>query len=161
MAETTEPVGTAKDTPVDAQLRWFVGSLNRVIATAAQTNGAFGLLEQWGRKGFAPPLHVHHREDSALYLLEGRLRVRVGDDETVIEAGQFAFLPRDVAHTFRVESERAHFLELVLPGGFEQFHLDASDPAPTATLPPEGPIDVARLLAAVGPYDAEIIGPPM
>lgn len=64
--------------------------------------------------------------------------------------GGFAFLPREVAHTFAVVSdEGARFLELVTPGGIEQFHVDASDPAPAARLPPAGPPDVERLAAAL------------
>ncbi|HYN33180.1 MAG TPA: quercetin 2,3-dioxygenase [Ilumatobacteraceae bacterium] len=149
------------DTRFDDRLRWFVGSLNRVVATAEETGGAFGLMEQWARRGFAPPMHVHHREDSALYVLDGTLRLRVGDEESTVTSGRFVFLPRDVPHSFRVDSEDAHFLELVTPGGFEQYHVDASDPAEAATLPPEGAPDILRLLSAIGPYDAEIIGPPL
>lgn len=162
MSEWSEHPGSdVVDTTVDDRLRWFVGSLNRVVATAEETGGAFGLMEQWARRGFAPPTHVHHREDSALYVLDGSLRVRVGDEESTIDAGQCAFLPRDVPHGFRVDSERAHFLELVTPGGFEHYHLDASDPAGVAALPPEGPPDIPRLLGAIAPYGAEITGPPL
>jgi quercetin dioxygenase-like cupin family protein len=146
---------------VDERLRWFVGSLNRVVLTAAETDGAFGLMEQWAPAGFSPPCHVHHREDSAIVVLEGELVVRRGDDEFVARPGQAAFLPRDVPHTFLVTSEGAHFYELVTPGGIERFHLDASDPAPAAVLPPAGPPDIPRLLAAIEPYGAEIVGPPM
>jgi hypothetical protein len=28
------------------RLRWFAGSLNRVVATAEESGGAFGLMEQ-------------------------------------------------------------------------------------------------------------------
>ena len=93
------------DTRLDDRLRWFVGSLNRIVASASETNGTFGLMEQWARRGFAPPTHVHHGEDSALYVLEGSLRVRVGEDESTITARDFVFLPRDVPHSFRVDSE--------------------------------------------------------
>lgn len=149
------------DTELDDRLRWFVGSLNRVITTAEETGGAFGLMEQWARRGFSPPTHVHHREDSALYVLDGNIRVRVGTEESTVTAGQVAFLPRDVPHSFRVDSDNAHFLELVTPGGFEQYHIDASDPAEVASLPPEQPPDIARLLDAIVPYGAEITGPPL
>jgi hypothetical protein len=70
-------------------------------------------------------------------------------------------MPRDTPHTFRVDSDRAHFLELVTPGGFEQFHIDASDPAPSATLPPAVPPDIPRVVAAIATYDAELVGPPL
>ena len=147
--------------PVDERLRWFVGSLNRVVANAADTNGAFGLMEQWAARGFSPPLHVHHREDSALQVLEGDLTVRRGDEEVVVGSGGFVFLPRDVPHSFLVTSDGAHFLELVSPGGFEAFHVDASDPAASAVLPVPAPPDVPRLVAAIGSYGGEILGPPM
>jgi quercetin dioxygenase-like cupin family protein len=147
--------------PVDDRLRWFVGSLNRVVSTAAETNGAFGLMEQWASAGFSPPRHVHHREDSAIIVLAGEITVQRGEEELSVTAGQTVFLPRDVPHTFLVTSEHAHFLELVTPGGFEAFHIDASDPAPEAALPPAGPPDVPRLIAALVPYDAQIVGPPM
>jgi hypothetical protein len=84
-----------------------------------------------------------------------------GDDEFVATAGQSVFLPRDVPHSFLVTSDQAHFYELVTPGGIEGFHLDASAPAPTAALPPPGPPDVQRLVVALAPYHAEIVGPPM
>jgi hypothetical protein len=71
------------------------------------------------------------------------------------------FSPGDVPHSFLVTSEQARFYELVTPDGIECFHLDASEPAPASMLPPAGPPDAARLIAAIGPYDAEIIGPPM
>jgi quercetin dioxygenase-like cupin family protein len=149
------------DVTVDDRLRWFVGSLNRVVATAEETGGAFGLLEQWAAEGFSPPLHVHRHEDTALVVHDGRLRVRLGDEERLVDAGGFAFLPRDVPHTFVVTSEHAHFYEIVTPGGMEHYHIDASDPAPAAVLPPPGAPDIARLASALVPYGAEILGPPM
>ena len=147
--------------PVDERLRWFVGSLNRIVLSSAETAGSFGLMEQWAVGGFSPPLHVHHREDSAIVLLDGEMTVHLGDETTSLVSGACAFLPRDVPHTFKVTSDAAHFYELVTPGGFEQYHVDASDAAPAAELPPPGPIDLDRLVGALGRYDAEILGPPL
>jgi len=149
------------DVPVDERLRWFVGTLNRIVATSADTNGTFGVMEQWAPHGFSPPRHVHTREDSALHVLDGEILVERGEERFTIRTGEFGFLPRDVPHTFRIESAGAHFLEYVTPGGFEQFHLDASDPAPSATLPPPAPPDVPRLVAAGIPFGTTILGPPM
>lgn len=148
-------------TTLDERLRWFTGSLNRIVATSAETNGAFGLMEQWAPRGFSPPLHRHHREDSALYVLEGDVLTECGGVRRLLGAGEMVFMPRDVPHTFRVESEGAHFLELVSPGGFEQYHVDASDPAPAPEIPPAAAPDIGRLVAAIAPYGAEIIGPPL
>lgn len=46
------------------------------------------------------PLHVHHRDDEAWYVLEGTLRVKVGDDEVEAGAGSAVFVPRGRPHTY-------------------------------------------------------------
>jgi mannose-6-phosphate isomerase-like protein (cupin superfamily) len=47
----------------------------------------------------APP-HVHHRDDEAWYVLEGTLRVRLGDTEVEARAGSGVFAPRGTPHTY-------------------------------------------------------------
>jgi quercetin dioxygenase-like cupin family protein len=141
--------------------RWFLGTHLRIVADAIDTGGQLGVMEQRAARGFSPPLHVHHREDTALFVIDGRLTVQIGDREQEIAAGGFVWLPRDVPHTFRVESDGAHFLEFLTPPGFEQFHVETSEPAPSSELPPPSAPDIPRLLGAIGAYDAEIIGPPM
>jgi hypothetical protein len=46
------------------------------------------------------PLHVHHRDDEAWYVLEGTLRVQVGDKEVEARAGSGVFVPRGTPHTY-------------------------------------------------------------
>ena len=46
------------------------------------------------------PLHVHHRDDEAWYVLEGTLRVLVGPDEVEAPAGSSVFVPRGTPHTY-------------------------------------------------------------
>ena len=77
-------------------------------------------------------------------------------------AGDFMFLPRGIAHTFRVVSERpARMLKISLPGGAEGFFREVGRPAERPGLPPAGPVDVARLTEVAARYNNEIIGPPL
>ena len=46
------------------------------------------------------PLHVHHHDDEAWYVLEGALRVLVGKDEVEAHAGAGVFVPRGTSHTY-------------------------------------------------------------
>lgn len=147
--------------PTTDRDRWFLGTLLRILADGADTGGNLAVFEQHAPRGFSPPLHVHHREDSALLVLDGALTVLVGDQRTEVGPGGFVWLPRDIPHTFRVDSDIVRQIELITPAGFEQFHLDASDRAPRLALPLPTEPDVPRLLEAIGPYDAEIIGPPL
>jgi quercetin dioxygenase-like cupin family protein len=152
---------TTTTTPTDERDRWFLGTYLRLVTTGADTGGALAVMEQRAARGFSPPRHVHHGEDTALLVLEGALTVSIGDQTSTLGAGEMAWLPRDVVHTFRVDSDEARMLEILTPAGFEQFHVETSEQAAAAEIPPPAEPDIPRLLAAIGPYRAEIVGPPL
>src|SRR5436305_14365092 len=91
--------------PGDGDAIWFLRNRMTVKATAETTGGAFGLVETQIAPGFSPPLHVHHREDEAFYVLEGEVTMRCGERSFRATAGSFAWLPRDVPHPLIVEVE--------------------------------------------------------
>lgn len=53
-----------------------------------------------GPPRFIAPPHVHHKDDEAWYVLEGRLFVRVGDEDVEARAGSAVFVPRGTPHTY-------------------------------------------------------------
>jgi mannose-6-phosphate isomerase-like protein (cupin superfamily) len=141
---------------------WFTNNLMVLKATGQSEGGAYGLVEAVAPAGSGPPLHVHHREDEAFWILEGHLTVRCGEQTFAAGPGSYTFLPRDVPHTFVVEGDvPARVLSICSPGGLEQYFVAAGRPAEGDGLPPAAPVDVA-LLARVGEdFGLEIIGPPM
>jgi mannose-6-phosphate isomerase-like protein (cupin superfamily) len=87
-----------------------------------ESNGAMMALESVAPPGKGPPLHIHHREDEWLYVLEGEMRFRTGDDVVPAPAGSFAFIPRGVPHCWQnVGSRRSLLLGLIAPAGLERF----------------------------------------
>jgi mannose-6-phosphate isomerase-like protein (cupin superfamily) len=110
--------------------------------------------------GFGPPLHIHHQEDEILQILEGSVRVVCGDTDIVLDAGGFAYLPRDVPHTFRVQDDgRARMIAFFTPGGFEAMFVESGIPSAGERLPEEeatspAAFDLAR-------YGCEFVGPPL
>jgi mannose-6-phosphate isomerase-like protein (cupin superfamily) len=65
------------------------------------------LIAEWQDEGGPPgpprliaPLHVHHRDDEAWYVLEGTLCVQVGPEIVEARAGAGVFVPRGTPHTF-------------------------------------------------------------
>lgn len=46
------------------------------------------------------PVHIHHSDDEAWYVLEGVLRVRMGDREIEARAGAGVFVPPGTPHTY-------------------------------------------------------------
>jgi quercetin dioxygenase-like cupin family protein len=141
---------------------WYLGTLLHLRATGADTGGAYGLVEEHLRRNLAPPRHTHTREDEAFIVLDGELTFWLGEQRFTAVAGQSAFLPRGVEHTFRVDSVTAHVLNIVSPAGFEQFFVDFGEPAQADELPPapDGPPDVARMAALLASYGVRLNGPP-
>ena len=57
------------------------------------------------------PLHLHRNDDEAWYILEGTLRVRVGNEEVEARAGSGVLVPRGTPHTYwNPSSEPARYL---------------------------------------------------
>jgi quercetin dioxygenase-like cupin family protein len=46
------------------------------------------------------PLHIHHTDDEAWYVLEGTLGFRLGDDEIEAPAGSAVLARRETPHTY-------------------------------------------------------------
>lgn len=139
----------------------FLGSLMTIKIGGDATRGQFTLLEQISPPSFGPPLHVHHQEDEAFYVLEGELEVVCGDHEFHVGQGGFVFLPREIAHAFRVGQGGARLLQITTPAGFEHFAHEVGERLDTAVLPPPSPPDVARLVAAAERHHVSIVGPPL
>ena len=49
-------------------------------------------------EGIAPPPHFHPNEEQFIYLLEGKLRMVLGDDTATIVPGDVVHIPRNVRH---------------------------------------------------------------
>src|SRR5436309_2281648 len=80
---------------------WFLNNLMTVKAGGDNTGNAFTLIESLAPAGFGPPPHVHHAEDEAFYVLEGEATITCGDRTWSATPGSFAFLPRDIPHSFK------------------------------------------------------------
>ncbi len=82
------------------------------------------------------PLHVHHKEDEAFYVLEGVMTFYVGEEAIEAGPGSFLFGPKGVPHTYTVDSGPARLLFLFSPAGFEGFVKEAGEPARSLSVPP-------------------------
>jgi quercetin dioxygenase-like cupin family protein len=138
---------------------WWQGSLMKIKARAEDTGGALGLVEGSFYRGFGPPLHVHSREDEALYVLGGQIRFRQGDDEFVAGPATWVWGPRGVPHAFKVESETARALVIVTPGGFERMFEEGGVPVEDSAEPPEQEYDPEAAIAISKRFGFEVVGP--
>ncbi len=156
----TGPVFRAAE---EARAVWSMGSMHERLLTASDSGGAMGLSIVTQPPGTATPLHVHHREAEAFYLLEGSMIYRAGDDVFRLESGDFIFLPVDIPHAFRIiGSVAARFLALAAPGAILDLYEEVGRPAEERRLPgAPSPEEIACWLEAAGRYGIEVLGPPL
>lgn len=123
--------------PADAgEARWWLGHLAVIKATAEDTGGRMTIVEVTAPPGLEAPLHVHHREDEAFWILDGDLTLQVGDTTIEAKAGDYAFGPRDIPHSYKVGDNGCRMLFICTPGGFEALVRDMSQPAAERVIPP-------------------------
>lgn len=148
--------------PGEGQAVWFLGTLMTVKAGAAQTAGAYMVVECLLAPGFGPPPHIHRQDDEAFYILAGELSGFCGERTWRGGPGAFVFLPRGIPHGFRVEGDTpARVLQLGNGSGFERFIAEAGVPARAPSLPPPAsPEEIARMLATAPKYAIDILPPP-
>ena len=93
----------------------------RVLLRSEQSGGEVAVIETAPDPGVGPPLH-HHDFDEAFYVIEGELTFQVRDELVRVQAGELAFAPRGVPHTFANLSDApARQLIVCTPGGFERY----------------------------------------
>jgi quercetin dioxygenase-like cupin family protein len=137
---------------------WFLNNL----AVVHVNEPTLGIVELTGASGDTPPLHVHTDEDETFYVLEGEVTVYIaGRDAVVLGAGQAAFAPRGVPHTYVVTSSApARWLGTSTGQQFASFVEALSTPAPEPTLPSNVEIDPGHVAEVAARHGIELLGPP-
>jgi mannose-6-phosphate isomerase-like protein (cupin superfamily) len=65
------------------------------------------MIAEWNAPGspagppqLIAPLHIHHKDDEAWYVLEGKLCVQMGEDIVEANAGSCVFVSRGTRHSY-------------------------------------------------------------
>lgn len=137
--------GGRLDTPIGADVVFK--------ARGEQTQGTLTAFENLVAPGEGPPLHTHANEDESLYVLEGDVRFKLGNEILAAPAGSFVFIPRGTPHSWQnVGDGPARILVHFTPSGMERFFDDF------AALEAPGPDAFETVGAEVG---MEVVGPPL
>jgi quercetin dioxygenase-like cupin family protein len=90
-----------------------------VLLRSEDSDGRLAVVELTGRG--RPRLH-RHDFDETFYVLEGELTFQLGEELVTRRAGELAFVPRGVAHTYaNLSDAAARALLVITPGGFERY----------------------------------------
>ena len=119
-----------------------------VVLAGRRTGASFTVLVGAWPPGGGPPPHVHDEEDEAFYVLDGRVRVKCGDEQWVLEPGGFVYLPRAVVHQPAVEgTDGARVLIVTSRSGIEDFFAEVGAEVASGAAP-----DLALLDRVGAPY---------
>jgi quercetin dioxygenase-like cupin family protein len=145
---------------------WAMGSLFEHLVTARQSDGRVGISVVTQPPGIATPLHRHTHEAEAMFVLEGHVSYRAGDQVHELTEGSFIYLPQGLPHALRIRGSRpARILALTAPGGLMGLYDEVGVPAREMRLPGEDGLPMAEEIARwneVGPrYGLEVVGPPI
>jgi quercetin dioxygenase-like cupin family protein len=77
---------------------YFDVAIGSVCLRAADTGGAYTLIEMSLAPGVGVPRHTHTREDESYFVLSGELEVIVGEERFVLKTGDTLVAPRDISH---------------------------------------------------------------
>ena len=128
-----------------------LGELLTLMVSGGQTGGAFTVLTETSPPGGGTPLHTHHREDEALYILEGEYEIQCGEQTLRAGPGAFVFAPRNIPHKLtNVSAGPSRLLGVVSPAGFEGFWEEISQISPP---------DMEKIMAIAEKYELEIHAP--
>lgn len=61
--------------------------------------GAYSIMVGQGPPDAGPALHEHPTTDEAFYVAAGEATFQLGDEQIVVPAGGFVFVPRGTVHT--------------------------------------------------------------
>ena len=97
------------------------GDSYRYLATGAQTNGTYFMLEALVPPGGGPSPHIQTREEEGFYVLEGTLTFFTSEGTVRAGPGTFVHVPRDAIHGFKNQSDKpARVLIWFAPAGIER-----------------------------------------
>ena len=97
-----------------------VGDSMRVLATAADTGGAFEVFEMTGPRDSGQPPHAHPWTES-YSVLEGTIDVQIGDETITGVPGCFLQIPAGTIHAYKITSAVARALVVSSPSGACEF----------------------------------------
>lgn len=131
----------------------------QVLAGGDRTSGAAMFAESvFAPRTAGPGLHLHEREDEAVYVAQGVLTFEVGERRFEAAAGDLVWMPRELPHRFaNLADAPARALAVALPAGLEGMFAEQASYVSAL----DGPPDPARIRDIAAAYGVRALGPPM
>jgi quercetin dioxygenase-like cupin family protein len=111
----------------------FLGVTHKL--TRQHTGSVYYLFEFTFDPESGNGLHVHSYEDEVVYVLEGAIQIRLGNEKLEAVVGGVAHLPKGIPHAlYNPLQAPSRYLAIAIPGGMENFFDELSVALETGTL---------------------------
>jgi quercetin dioxygenase-like cupin family protein len=136
-------------------LNWE-GTLYKTVLTLDDSGGAMTITDSVSPIGSGPPMHIHHAEDEAFFVISGEIEFSLAGRRFRKGPGDAAFVPRGVEHTFTVVGDKpCRHLVILTPGGFEGFFAEMAKGQFRI------PQDMDQVQQSAQRHNLEFTGPPI
>jgi len=98
----------------DQDVGWEILKPNQVKRKIKAHSDKIMMVEVCFENGAVGDLHKHFHEQ-ATYCLEGTFEFTVGDEKTVVKAGDTIYMPPDSLHGCKVLSDKGRVLDVFTP----------------------------------------------
>ena len=123
--------------------------------TGDDTAGGFDFFTVDVAPMSGPPLHVHHTQEEAIFVLTGRFKVRVGDETFRCDEGGFVYMPKELPHAFlNLTDKVGQVIVVYTPGGGHKFYEELGPVARSGA-------DRATVAEVFARHDMTLLGPPL
>ncbi|MDT0538341.1 MULTISPECIES: cupin domain-containing protein [Croceitalea] len=148
----TKEIQDPKIVRADEGLRVNVlGDQQTFKLTGEDTDGRLTLIEEVNPPGTMIPPHVHTNEDEVFKVLEGELEVTVGSKTVILKAGDLAFAPKNIPHSWKVIGDKdCKTILSAFPSGIELMFQELGE------LPP-GPPNFEKVTEICGRFGISFI----
>lgn len=135
---------------------WLMDSLYEVKASGEETDGAMTVMEMTIPAGMGPPPHTHPGTET-IYVVEGTLRLHIGDEVLDGGPGSLFHIPEGTMERFEPTST-VRLVVTYTPGGLDRFFAEVGEPAQSHELPPksDSPPDFDRVIEIAERYGVDM-----
>ena len=129
----------------------ILGDHQQFKFTGKDTNGKFLSIYQNNPPNTQIPLHIHENEDEVYKVIEGEIEFTVDGKTTLLKSGDTIFLPRKIAHTWKVvgTNNAKVFLD-IFPAGLENMFEELNKL-------PAGSSDFSKIVEICGQYGIRFV----
>lgn len=135
----------------EGKLLNVIGDLQTHKLVGSDTNNQIVEWVDHVEPGVGIPAHIHTKEDEIFRVIKGQIEIMINGETTILEAGDTAFAPKNIAHSWKVVGvEKAQMITSAFPAGIELMFNELNDL-------PQGPPDLENVAEICGRYGITFI----